>query len=98
MLPPAVGGLGKFAGTRLGSVRAGGPLPIRSWLLLLPSPGRGMGGSLLTLSLPPAPSECGMAILPGFDAISPSSQAVQELALAGVFKLLDLESLHCSSD
>lgn len=85
MLLLAVGGLSEFAGTCLGSVRADGPLPIGSWLLLLPSPGRSTGGSLLTLSLPPAPSERGMEILPGFDAISPASQAVQELVLAGVF-------------
>lgn len=32
-------------------------------------------------SLPPALSECGVEILPSFDALSPSSQAVQELVL-----------------
>lgn len=98
MLPLAGGALGEFGGTWRGSRRAGGPLPSGSWLMLLPSPGRSPGGSLWMLSLPPAPSQRGMEILPGFDATSPSSQAVQELVLAGVFKRLDLESLHCSSD
>lgn len=64
------------------------PFSSSSWLLLFPSPGHSTGSILLTLFLPPAPSECGVGIPPSLDALSPCSQAVQELVLQEFLSIL----------
>lgn len=58
------GGVGRVC-RYLAGQREGGPLPIGSRPLLLPSPGGGTGWSLLARSSPPAPASVGWDSCPG---------------------------------
>lgn len=70
---------GNCAGTWLGSLWMN-PFPAAHGCCCFPSLVIAQG-AVSWHSLPPALSECGVEILPSFDALSPSSQAVQELVL-----------------
>jgi len=93
MLLPAAGSLAKCSGTRLGSVGACGPLP-DSWCRFPALVEVQEGSSRHSLDCRPQGVSDGNPARLG--ARSPAGQAVQELAPAGVFRLLD--TLRCSSD